>query len=942
MLKPNLLALAVASVLAGSAAAYAADEAANGGAPNAQPARPDTANAADQATGDQAGASKATDESTVNLAEIKVTGVRAAIEEAISIKLNSNQIVEAISAEDIGKLPDNSIAESLARLPGITAQRVNGRAQTLSIRGFSGDFNGTLLNGREQVSTGDNRAVEFDQYPSELLSGVVVYKTPNAALIGQGISGTVDMQSVRPLDFEQRVIQLGARGERNSTGSINPDTSDTGYRINASYIDQFLDHTLGVAVGFARLRSPVQDQRWEAWGYPKIDVNGQQVQALGGFKIYPDSVEGTRDALLGTLEWRPNEQFTSTLDIYYSKFNQDTIFRGLEAGLVWGANTHLVNPIVSNGQLTGGTWQNVKPVVRDELDHHDDKIREIGWNNKFRFGNGWTAVADLSYGKANSKQSLLEEYAGTVPGTPGATDTWDFTINPTTGVPIIHTGINYEDPNLIKLVDSGGWGQDGYLKFPKTSDELKAARFDLLRDINSPVSRLDVGINWNQRTKTRVSPEYLVDFPAGVGSHADVPSNCIVDPVDLSLVGIPGALSWDDNCVFPLYTLQAKQHQDILNKDWTVNEKVATGYVMFDLDTELAGNPLRGNFGAQYVHVDQHSDAFSAALTDGSLSGSVPTRAGTSYHNFLPSVNLVWSLPADNVVRFGAGKEIARPRLDYMRASKSYSLSATGIVDGLPTTTCTRTSDQATVTCQWQASGGNPTLRPFVANAYDLSWEKYWSTKAYVSAAFFYKQLKTYVYNQKEPFDFTGIPNPTEGALVPAGTQGFIDQPINGTGGYMRGYELTASMPLDILWGPLEGFGVQVSYGDTHSSINPNGPGSPSSPFPGLSKYVFNAIVYYEKGGFSARVAERHRSDFLGEVQGFGADRSFRDIQAETVVDLQLGYRIDEGRFKGLGFLFQVNNLTNDPYREYYNVRSQPQQYTLYGRQYLLGVTYKF
>src|SRR5579883_764339 len=114
MLKPNLLALAVASVLAGSAAAYAAD---------AQPARPDTANAADQATGDQAGASKATDESTVNLAEIKVTGVRAAIEEAISIKLNSNQIVEAISAEDIGKLPDNSIAESLARLPGITAQR---------------------------------------------------------------------------------------------------------------------------------------------------------------------------------------------------------------------------------------------------------------------------------------------------------------------------------------------------------------------------------------------------------------------------------------------------------------------------------------------------------------------------------------------------------------------------------------------------------------------------------------------------------------------------------------------------------------------------------------------------------------------------------------------------------------------------------------------------
>jgi len=113
--------------------------------------------------------------------EITVTGIRASIENSIALKKASSSIVETVSAEDIGKLPDTSIAESLARLPGLTAQRLDGRAQSISVRGLGPDFNTVLLNSREQVSTSDNRGVEFDQYPSEILSGVVVYKTPTPA-----------------------------------------------------------------------------------------------------------------------------------------------------------------------------------------------------------------------------------------------------------------------------------------------------------------------------------------------------------------------------------------------------------------------------------------------------------------------------------------------------------------------------------------------------------------------------------------------------------------------------------------------------------------------------------------------------------------------------------------------------------------------------------------
>ena len=118
------------------------------------------------------------------LEEIVVTGIRAGIESAIAVKQDAMSIVEAISAEDIGKLPDTSIAESISRLPGLTSQRAEGRASAISLRGTDPGFTSALLNGREQVSTGDNRNVEFDQYPSELISQVIVYKTPDSQLVG--------------------------------------------------------------------------------------------------------------------------------------------------------------------------------------------------------------------------------------------------------------------------------------------------------------------------------------------------------------------------------------------------------------------------------------------------------------------------------------------------------------------------------------------------------------------------------------------------------------------------------------------------------------------------------------------------------------------------------------------------------------------------------------
>ena len=224
-------------------------------------------------------------------------------------------IVEAISAEDIGKLPDPSIAESLTRLPGVTAQRSDGRTSDISIRGFGPDFNGTLMNGREQVSTGDNRAIQFDQYPAELIHAVEVYKTPDASLIGQGLAGTIDLQTTRPLEYGKRALVFDVRGIKNGNGDLGAGSTDKQYRASLSYVDQYFDNTLGFTLGFARLDTPTDTKEvglYDPWH--TNDPTGFNYHAgvpattwvTDGIKSLASTGLDKRDGSVATLEWRPN------------------------------------------------------------------------------------------------------------------------------------------------------------------------------------------------------------------------------------------------------------------------------------------------------------------------------------------------------------------------------------------------------------------------------------------------------------------------------------------------------------------------------------------------------------------------------------------------------------------------------------------------------------
>ncbi len=876
---------------------------------------------------------------TAELDEIKVTGIRRSIETAIEKKKEATSIVEVISAEDIGKLPDNSIADAISRAPGITSQRIAGRASEINIRGFAGDFSTTLLNGREQVSVGDNRGVEFDQYPSELIGGVTIYKTPDAKLVGQGMSGTVDLQTLKPLNYRERNISLNGRLEENSLGEINPGFSDRGSRLSATYIDQFADNTFGIALGIARLDSPGQNEQWEATGY-KTDASVAGGTALfqEGSKQRASSTDNVRTGVMAVLEYKPNDKFHSELDIFFSKFDKAEVARGMEMGLGWtGANP----TNITTGELFGlthvlsGTFSGITPVQKHELNTSNDKIFSIGWNNKLKLNEDWTAVLDVSGSSAKRDDMILELYAGATDAADNPlSQTVNFTINPSTGLPTYSFGLNNADPGIINLTDSSGWGQAGYLKDFKVRDDQFAFRLNLKRDfLEGAFSSVEFGVNYSDRDKSREGIEYILRLAAGSAVPTPIPASFLQGQVNHSLTGGMPIIAFDMEAALNsgLYTRSLNSPGDVYDKNWSVNEKVTTAFAQLNIDTDLGSVPVRGNVGMQFIKTDQSSEGFAS---NGAGTIATPITDGAQYNDFLPSLNLSFELPYEQFIRFGAAKTLARGRIDKMRASNQYRCDFEGPNEYhgvlLPTQ------------CFWRGNAGNPKLEPTRTNSYDLAYEKYFDNKAFIGLAYFYKKLTTFSYDQDAEFDFTGYVNP--GALTPVSNTGVVRYFLNGTGGYVKGLEFNASFPLGMVWDKLDGFGFTLNASDIKSSIETDGPGS-ARPLQGLSTLSANGSFYYEKHGFSARISKRYRDKFLGEERGFAGNRTFDYYAPEVITDLQVGYNFKEGsNWEGLSLLLQVNNLTNDPYGQYYlrGDDTAPKRYGVYGRTVLLGLNYKF
>jgi iron complex outermembrane receptor protein len=874
---------------------------------------------------------------------IIVTGFRQSLESAIVEKKSRDQVMESVSAEDIGKLPDGSIAESIARLPGLTSQRLSGRSNQISIRGFAPDFSTTLLNGREQTTTGDNRSVEYDQYPAEVINQVLVYKTPMASLVGQGLSGTVDLRTIRPLEFGRRVFSVGARGSYADLGKLNVGSKQFGYRVNGTFVDQFANDTIGVALSGSYIDEPYQIEEFNAWGY----ASTPQGAVIGGSKSYNTSTTLKRLGLNGTLEWRPAPEFTTTFDGFYSDFKDDQIKRGVELPLAFGGGVGGSASATSNGFVTAGIFTNVKGVVRNDVFQRHAKLYSFGWNGAYKGDDGWNVTGDLSYSRTDRNELTLESTSGTGRGVnTGATDTIGFTSGAQGS--FFHPTLNYGDYNTILLTSPQGWGgdqiatngdairggQDGYYNNRLIKDEIRQYRLEVEKVVDDGFFHsFQVGLNYTDHKKTLTPQEYFLGLTANTNGTTSVavPQQYRLGTTDLSFLGLGPVISYDPLALLDagIYKLVANPYGDVVVKAYAVREKLMTSYIQANIKSQLGSAELTGNVGGQLILTDQNSNGATATYLGANPNGSPNIgaqlrRSSTDYVDFLPSLNLSLRFPSDFVVRLALAREIIRPRLDDMKATVNYSFNIAGNV--------------ATVT----GSSGNPDLRPWRANAADLTFEKYFGKSGYLAAQFFYKDLKTYIYNQDQLISTTELALSSPGTGVTVLPVGVINIPINGSGGHLYGVELAGTLPFATFASALDGFGVTGGVSYTQTSIHPI-PGAPSEDIPGYSKWVANGTAYFEKWGFSARGSVRYRSTFVGEVSGFTANRVRRRARGETIVDAQIGYDFSGGALRGLSLYVQGQNLTDQPF-----VTTDPNEplhvidYQRYGRRYLAGFTYKF
>ena len=841
---------------------------------------------------------------------IVVTGFRAALRSATARKKKAETVVESVSSEDIGKLPDNSIGESIARLPGLASQRSAGRANIISIRGFGPDFSTTTLNGRQQTTSNDSRAVEFDQYPSEVLAGVDVYKTTEADHTAGGLVGNIDLRTIRPLEVAKRILAVGARGVLVDQ-KLQPNSKDKGFRVFGTYVDQFADGRVGVALSAAYTSDPYQTRDWNAWGYGGYPGGGQ---GMNGVKSWFESDQLKRFGTNATIEAKLSDNLTMSVDGFYSNFTDNVDKRGWEMPFNCGGycgHDHIVSSTVTNGLVTAATIRGTPVIENYAIDRKTDQI-SLGWNAKWDGHNGWRGLVDLSYSKTKRRDHNLETTAGLGRALPNATATISYTF--TDRGPVFVSDYNGASPALV-LTDVEGWSgspvQAGYDKVRKSNDDLKEARAEIEREVGGLVKSIKVGVDYTDRSKVVTQTEATLSPPNGALTAA-IPANLLLTPFTLDR-GLGPILSFDPRAALAAGVLSFIPNTYGASQGYNLTEKVWTPYAMAPLDGDFGSVHLTGNIGVQGIHTSVRSAGFAKpSITD-------------SYWMVLPSLNLNFRFTNDVVVRFAASKQMMRPRLDQLNNNVGFGINNTFTPP------------------IYTGGGGNPLLRPYQAKAIDLTIEKYFGTKGYIALQSFYKHLDTYIDQQatSTTFDYSGFPVPS--GNVPSSPIGNFNGPVNTSGGKLYGVELAGTLQFETFSRVLSGFGVTGGVGYTKTSVKRyNGT---TTPIPGYSKFVANVTAFYEGGGFSARGSLRHRSGFLGDFVAFNGNFDQQYVLAEDIYDAQLGYDFPKGStLGGLSVYLQGQNLTNER-QATIGVVSLPQswlKYQTYGRRFLAGFTYKF
>lgn len=864
---------------------------------------------APQATGDKKQAATAQRDAAanaVNLNAVTVQALRESLSSAQSIKQDSRMVVDSIVAEDVGKLPDNSVADALQRITGVqVAQGFQGETTGVVIRGLPNVA--TTLNGRE-IFSGVGRAFAFQNLPATAVKALSVYKSSEASMIDGGIAGVVDMQLYRPLDFDGSRVAATVNethshyaDHNDPQGSLllsnrwHTDAGEFGALVNMGASEQHYDYN-AVWADYPKVLTG-------ASGDPIRSNNGDLISAPNGFGADYNIGKRKREEMNYALQWKPNDNTEFYVEGLYDwmsdRYNQPYLF-SFPTGAIDPSSVSVSDHCYANQQTgsayygqricdassatwTGNSYAASSTQAHQQWGHdiqnsigakwHDGKLSlstDFSWNST-RFHEQTFIIDTFLKGPITTVWS----------GNQGDHTNWGLAGNPETNPANFYLNGLFQTWNT-QQAKQFAWRADGNYDF--AGDFFQYADFGLRYS--------------NHKAQYVGSTEVSTAPPGGTG---DIPGN--PNPDNQVIARYPNGYftSQPSTSALPVNWLSGSynfllDHADQLRtlyglptglapenpgRYYQIKEQAIAGYLQVAYGNDLFGMPYDGLMG---IRVERNLRRLNAFSYNSATNLYTPISAGTNAPVYLPNVSFNLHMTDQLQLRLVAAKTITYP--DFGQLNPSLSLNP------------------PTINRAGAASSGNPDLSPIKSTNYDASLEYYFAPSSYVSASAFYRDINGYIQNYVTDVTIGGLPYQ-------------LSSPQSAGSGHLDGSEVAFQQFFDFLPGAFSGLGVQLNYtyieGSTRSPQYIGGP-IVVSPLQNVSKNNGNAVLMYEKYGVSARLAYNYRSKYIDGFNAVNVAGVDDYIKPANQVDFSLAYDFN----KNLTAVFNATNILGANLHQYF------------------------
>lgn len=917
--------------------------------------------------------------------EVVVTGIRETLRTSIDVKKRETAIVDALSTDEIGDLPALSVGEAIQTITGATTHREKGGASEIALRGLGPFLSNTTFNGRDATNGSGDRAVNFNQFPSELVNNIKIYKSQQADLVEGGVAGTIDIGTLRPLDFGKMRVQGEIKGNYSPYQDKITGSSAWGWRGTLSYVDQFKLGGLGevgIALGGQRNRTNNPEETmagsstWTACNATIVVANGNctpvtRPQAAAGtpFYLVPNALTfrqisevDTRDAVFGAIQWRFSDRVELNLDAQWSDRTFVENRRDLNISEMRFGLTNVVYD--DNGVIQRMNGLSAVESTATNLSRAEEYFG-AGANLRWT-GDRLTVAVDGAYSRTVRTEIERQVRLRTDPfdmnGNRNFFSTAPFASNnmrvpytyevlPGNFAPTITFDPRFDPTNHALFWDDARARRDE----SRRQNEIWGARLDLDYKLDGFITNIAVGGRWAQQTfsdyDVRNEVTYNPSGPPNAGREdARINTLCRTAFPQTGFLeqargnSITSWATFDPLCLLREYTGSEDPGRPAdlrspANRD--VTETTLAGYLMADYAGDLGDMPVRGNFGVRVVNTRLTSIGLRSAFTvvnntDGTITltptpgtfDTVTLKAQTT--RVLPSVNAIFELePNRLLLRAAAYRAMSRPAPSALGAGRTFFLDASG-------TTIEDAINEIRAT-------GSPGLKPLMSWNGDLALEYYPNRDSIFAATLYIKE-----------FGGGFIPFVTNEEFVIGGQN--VSVPVVQTANSpdksrVWGVEVTLTNRFSWLPKPLDGFGGKISYNyaDTNFENEDVSLGDvldpltgtitqgiiPPAPLSGFSKHVVSAQLYYQLKGFSIQGIYNYRSRYYQDF--VGGNTQLRYVRANETFDLRASYNVN----RNISLRAEATNIFDSPKVTDMPVVGSIRQYHYYGPRYFIGARFR-